>query len=155
MLRPLLLFLVLSVPLLSAAKAEEVFDLTGPVLLLSDAPRQLREACPGLAGAGGECRIEQVIVRPEAAGWKAEAILSLTQADGSRQPMTLSARLHPESCQLVERQVTPDNARARRLLTLTERQLARARRDRSGMQAFCLMAPGLIEGSAVPTCLCP
>ncbi len=139
----------------SATAQSQEIDLTGPVLLLSDAPRQLREACPGLAGAGADCRIERVTARQSGASWLGEAEVKIYRPDGRVDPLLLSARLEPKGCTLVERKVEPSSARAQRLLTMTEMQIALARRDRQGMQAFCLMVDGLLDGVDPPSCLCP
>ncbi len=138
----------------TAAQSQEV-DLTGPVLLLSDAPRQLREACPGLAGAGADCRIERVTAKQSGASWLGEAQVKIYRPDGAVDPLVLSARLEPKGCTLVDRKVEPATPRALRLLNITEMQIALARRDPQGMQAFCLMAGGLLEGIEPPSCLCP
>ncbi|GAB5469646.1 MAG: hypothetical protein Kilf2KO_26760 [Rhodospirillales bacterium] len=147
---------LLALPLAAKAPlAQGAVDLTGPVLLLSDAPRMLADACPKLAGEGADCRIEQVSAQPSAQGWLAVAQVRIYRPDGRQEPLTLRARLEPSQCKLVDRQVTPDSPPARRLLTMTERQIARGRSSPQNMQTFCLMARGLLSDLNPPACLCP
>lgn len=136
------------------AEAKEV-DFTAAVLLLSDVPRQLREACPQLADPEADCRVERVTASPGANGWTGEALVRIYRKNGSEDTLTMSARLEPNDCRLVDRKVEPSTPVARRLLTLTEREIALARRNPNGMRSFCLMAGGLLGDAQPPPCLCP
>ncbi len=135
------------------AAAEEA-DLTSTVLLLSDAPRMLREACPKLAGAGADCRIEKVTVTQEGNDWHGRAEAKIYHTDGRETPMIMTARLDSKSCQLVDRKVEPDAAAGRRLLTMTERQLRLAAGNPQSRARFCTISSSLLGSMTLPSCLC-
>lgn len=136
------------------SRAEEA-DLTSAVLLLSNAPRMLQEACPKIGGAGADCRIEKVTVTQEGDDWQGRAESRIYHADGRETPLVMTARLDPINCRLVDRTVVPEAAVARRLLTVTERQLRLAMKDPEGMKTFCGLSGSLLDGMRPPSCLCP
>ncbi len=136
------------------AAAEEA-DLTSTVLLLSDAPRMLDEACPKLAGSGADCRIEKVTVTQEGTNWLGRAEAKIYHSDGRETPMIMTARLDPQSCHLVDRKVEPDAAAGRRLLTMTERQLRLAAGNADNKARFCSLTSTLLGSMTLPSCLCP
>jgi len=141
--------------LLPTSAVGETIDFTAPVLLFSDAPELLRQACPALASPGADCRIEQVTARHEGGDWLGEAKVKVYRDNGEPGgDIALSARLDGESCALLDRRVMPASAVGNRLLTITERQIRRARADPEGMARFCLLLQGLVEERRIPDCLC-
>lgn len=129
-------------------------DLTATVLLLSDAPRMLREACPKLAGAGSDCRIEKVTVTQDGNDLTGRAEAMIYHADGRETPMIMTARLDPVNCELVDRKVEPDAAAGRRLLTMTERQLRLAASNPGNRVRMCTISQSLLGSVSLPSCLC-
>lgn len=144
--------ITLTLPL-APLQAEEA-DLTSTVLLLSQAPRMLQEACPKLAGAGADCRIEKVTVTQNGNDWQGRAEAMIYHPDGRETPMIMTARLDPNSCELVDRKVEPDAAAGRRLLTMTERQLRLAAGDPQSRSRFCTISSSLLGSMTLPSCLC-
>ncbi len=153
-LRTSLLAVGLTAAVVQAGRAEEA-DLTSAVLLLSEAPRMLQEACPKLGGAGADCRIEKVTVTQQGADWFGRAETRIYHSDGRETDMVMTTRLDSASCRLVDRKVVPDVATGRRLLTMTERQLRLAIGDPQSMQRFCSITGSLLGSMTPPPCLCP